>query len=167
MKRYYVIKPDPDCYEYLNPLTDQPWKFALFHRRYKVENTEGLSMDAAQSLERGTGYVVVPVYAYDHSRLTVFISDSPARSYDSGKLGFAYISEYVLEREYGSMAQAIEALNALLVEYTAYINGEVWMYEIVEEQVCNLGHTHSEAIDGCGGFLDRDECERQAKGALK
>lgn len=98
--------------------------------------------------------VLLPLYLYDHSGLT--ISTAPfSCPWDSGQVGWIYASSDTIRKEYGnadreSMATAERVLRGEVEAYDHYLQGDSWYYRLYEA---------GEEIDCCGGFLgDVEKC---------
>ena len=104
--------------------------------------------------------VLLPLYLYDHSGIT--ISTRPfSCQWDSGQIGFIYVtkervrSSYGVKRISGALRTIVEAcLKAEVEEYDKYLRGDVWGYEIVNED--------DEVVDSCWGFYDEAYCRKTA-----
>lgn len=106
--------------------------------------------------------LVIPVHAYEHSGITISASGKQAGwdSFDSGQLGFVYVSHADIIKEYGSLdlEKAEKVLIAEVKEYDHYLCGEVYGYRIEDE--------NEEELDSCWGFLgDYEYCLEEARGS--
>lgn len=107
-----------------------------FHRRYSLGDKHGLSLPDALKLENSKDVVSLPLYLYDHSGIT--ISHAPfACPWDSGKVGFIYVTKENIRKEYGVKAvtkatreKVIKVLIGEIREYNSYLTGDVW--DVVE-----------------------------------
>jgi hypothetical protein len=77
----------------MKDMHQSPYKLALFHRVYELENTDGITMDEAAMIANDPTYWSIPVYGYDHSGFWI----SPDiefywwhYAWDGGQLGIAY-----------------------------------------------------------------------------
>jgi hypothetical protein len=132
-----------------------------FHNRYglgdKTELRSG-QFDGWQSLadylkEEEEAVIILPLYLIDHSGISMRcgqdFSDCDPGHWDSGQVGFIWISKEKMKSEYGNCGQiaqqkAMKCLEAEVEMYSAYIEGDVWMYSIEDED--------GESVGGCGGF---------------
>lgn len=102
--------------------------------------------------------LVLPIYMYDHSGIT--ISTSPfSCKWDSGQLGFIYVPHRSIQDEYGvvdkeSIAKATDVIQSEVQIYDAYLKGEVYGY------VLDNG-------DSCWGFYSIDEAKESAEAELR
>jgi len=95
-------------------------------------------------------YIIIPLYLYDHSGIT--ISCSPfSCSWDSGQIGFIYISKAKVREEYGwknitsnRNSQIVKYLNTEVKTYDDYLTGSVYGFEILSAD--------GESVDSCGGY---------------
>ncbi len=107
-------------------------------------------------------YIMLPVYLYDHSGIA--ISTSPfSCPWDSGQVGFIYVSYADIRKEYSCKKvtkairrKVIETLEAEAKTYDSYLRGEVYGFQVLDED--------GDAIDSCYGFYgDLDYCLQEAR----
>lgn len=153
--------PREDC--------DNATVFAFFHNRYRLGD-EGHGLRAAQFAGWGQmkdhitktikPVYITPVYLYDHSGIT--ISSTPfVCPWDSGQIGFAWITREKLAECFGSfprLTQRLKERSKNIVEeslrtYDQYLTGDVYGF-IVEEPCNECGTWHK--TDSCWGFYGRD-----------
>lgn len=96
--------------------------------------------------ERGA-YLIYPLSIYDHSGVTIFIGP-PRDQWDSGQVGFVYVTKDDILHEYGEVTPETEARAKQVIEgevetYDRYLRGEVYGYEIYE---------NGKFYDSCWGF---------------
>lgn len=115
--------------------------------------------------------LVIPVSAYEHGGITISASGKRAGwdSFDSGQLGFVYVSHEDIKKELGckritkkSLERAREILVAEVETYDDYLNNNVWGFRIENE--------NGEHLDSCFGFIgDWKEAGvlEEAKSSLK
>lgn len=99
-------------------------------------------------------FVSLPVYMLDHSGITINTTGFSC-PWDSGRIGFIYVSREKLEREKMTEEQARECLEGEVETYDKYLRGEV--YYFVEEEYDEETGEWVE-VDSCGGFYG-DEWE--------
>ncbi len=108
--------------------------------------------------------IILPVYIYEHSGIT--ISTSPFNDrWDSGQLGWIYASHEKVVEEYGdlseeSIKQATEYLKNEIEILDQYCTGSVYkftLYNLVECEHCK--HVDEVEVDSCGGFYGYDHVE--------
>lgn len=115
-------------------------------------------------------HLVIPVYAYEHGGITIKAGGKGVGwdSFDSGQLGFIYVSHDKIRKEYQvkRLTKSIleKAKNCLLAEvqlYDDYLTGNVWGYQVLDQD-----NNH---LDSCYGFFGdsgRDDAADQAKGFI-
>lgn len=104
-------------------------------------------------------YVVLPLYLYDHSGITISTT-SFSCPWDSGQIGFIYVSREKIRSEYGVKRvskKKIETICGYLkseVEtYDQYLRGDVFGYQL--QKVDDCGCVLDE-LDSCFGFYGDD-----------
>lgn len=97
--------------------------------------------------------IVMPLFLYDHSGIT--ISTSRTCRWDSGQVGFMYITKREAVKEWGNKKftkaveeKAIACMEAELKEYDNYLRGDVYGYRILDE--------NGDEIDSLWGFYGYD-----------
>jgi hypothetical protein len=137
---------------------------ACWTRRYRlgdIQPTEDPE-NYLEGLDEGT--VVLPLYLYDHSGLSMSTSEFGCR-WDSGQVGFIYATPTRIKQEFGAfndetLENAKRALQNEVETYNQYLTGDVWGYEIYENKTCECcNHTTKEHIDSCWGFFGDDALE--------
>lgn len=113
-------------------------------------------------------YIILPVYKYEHGQVAYstvsFVGRAHHAEWDSGQVGWIYVSKAKVRREYGwhritqSRQEFIKnLLKGEVEDYSCYANGAVYAYQIVD--------IFGDVLDFCGGFYDMDECLEEGKGA--
>lgn len=139
-----------------------------------ISNYEGsYDLESAFEALSKAPCVMCPLYLYDHSGIT--ISTSPfSCPWDSGQVGFVYISYEILAKECGikdagpgwepnnehlQIASAI--IKGEVSAYDDYLTGNVWQYRITK----GVGEDeNTECASYCGGFVgNREYCIEAAK----
>lgn len=101
------------------------------------------------------------VFLMDHSGLSV--KTKPFNdSWDSGRIGFVYVTKeklitHGLLKEGEEMTEELKEnlpnyIEGQIETWNDYLTGNVWGYQLVKKEKCNLGHEHEEVIDSCWGF---------------
>jgi hypothetical protein len=159
----YRIEQDDNAQ---NPRTefDNIGKMYCWHSRYNLGDKHNYESpeDFQESDEYKNAAVILPLYLYDHSGIT--ISARPfSCPWDSGQVGYIFVDTPTIRKEWGKGKKAIEkARKYLLAEvetYDQYLTGDVWGY-IVEDD--NGNH-----LDSCWGFYGEEYCKQEAKSALQ
>lgn len=161
----YTIEIEQDDFA-VNPLED--WdgnvKYALFHKRYKLQNDTDLHTPDYNSwgefekvlIKKYKTLAILPIYMYDHSNITINTTGFSCR-WDSGQIGFAFINKECLkEWGYKSRKGYEKATKCTLEEdiisnvelYADYLSGSVYMF--------NIKDLNGEDVNNCAGFYGYD-----------
>lgn len=141
---------------YIKAAGGEEWgeqKYENLMEKYDVwpltsQQIQELSQALMAGIEKG--YVVLPVYLYDHKGLAVSTTDFNDR-WDSGQVGIIFVSHEKIKEEYE--VDFIEPILRLQVEerlkeevelYDAYLHGECYCYELYKD---------GDLLDSCGGFF--------------
>lgn len=104
-------------------------------------------------------YLIKPLYLYDHGGITIS-TGSFSCPWDSGQVGYIYMTPATIAHEWGGDRQKAEAcLDAEVNEYDQYIRGDVWGYTILGEDGEDMGRLD----DSCWGFFGQEYCIEEAK----
>lgn len=139
-----------------------------FHSRYNLGDIDhGYKSTDFESwkelkdhLESKGAVVILPLYLYDHSGITMSTTPFGDR-WDSGQVGFIYITKDKILSEYGNTdPETIDKVTKYLENevktYDQYLTGEIYGFEIVKIESCNYGHNHETIEDSCHGFYGDD-----------
>lgn len=145
-----------------------------FHRRYelgdkhdfKPEDFNGWDDLEAQLYDHEDAQVVLPLYLYDHSGITMSTNSFNCR-WDSGQVGFIYAeqgslkdwSEEHKQKYHPNMTDEqilTKILKSEVAVYDQYLTGDVYAYVLYKITKCGLGHEHKEVEDSCCGFYGLD-----------
>ena len=139
-----------------------------FHGRYNLGDEHNFNPEDYNSfdemekaVEKQFDAVVLPLYLYDHSGIT--ISTSPFSStWDSGQVGFIAISKEKARNEYDWKVinkKRKELLTTYLENevktYDQYLRGDIFGYEILNSE--------DEIEDSCWGFYGEESAIEDAK----
>ena len=141
------------------------------HRRYTLGD-EQLEADRFESwqevkddlVNNEHAVVVLPLYLYDHSGITMYTSgDTRYRqheAWDSGQVGFIYVTREKVREEYGTagkanIAKAEQVLRGEIETYDQFLRGEVYYAEVIGED--------GEVVESCGGLYGYDAAEEFVK----
>jgi hypothetical protein len=99
-------------------------------------------------------YVALPLYLFDHSGIT--ISTKPfSCPWDSGKLGYIYVSKEKIYEEYGwkvitqkRRELILKYLQSEVNVFDDYVSGNVYCFEIIDKD--------GNVVDSCAGFFGTD-----------
>lgn len=144
---------------------------ACFHRRYTLgdkdipfssDDFNGWNEMEEYILKSLDAAVVLPLYLYDHSGITMNTTGFSCR-WDSGQVGFIYITKDKIMKEYGvkrirrQLKEKVEKMLVNEVEvYDQYLIGDVYGFQILKITKCDEGHIHETHEDSCSGFYGDD-----------
>lgn len=145
-----------------------------FHKRYSLGDKTDLRSDAfngwgevEKHLRKELGAVLVAaLYLYDHSGLRMkigsFIGHAQHAEWDSGQVGFIYVTREALLKEHSAkritkkmLAQAQKNMEGEVETYDQYLSGQVYGYIVEDED--------GEHLDSCWGFYGYEYCLEEAK----
>lgn len=109
--------------------------------------------------------VILPLFLYDHSGITMNTTGFSCR-WDSGQVGFIFISKEKIRKEYGVKRiskKMLDRVKGYLVgeieTYDQYLVGDVYGYRITDTET-------NEELDSCWGFYGSDYCMEEGKGIV-
>jgi hypothetical protein len=149
-----------------------------WHRRSNLGDEQVRPGEHADSLEgfekwlvqERKARVVLPIYIYEHSGITVTARYEvylryPDKQWDAGQVGFIYVTADDIRREYGVKritkkveAKAREVLQAEVDVYDQHLTGDVYGYIVKDEA--------GEHVDSCWGFFGLKYAREEAQAAL-
>ena len=155
------IEQDPNP---MNPRTeyDNLGTMICCHKRYNLgdkhsyKHSDYNSWDEfINAVEKNEGPIVwLPIYMYDHSGITINTTGFSC-PWDSGQLGFIYITKEKVRKEYGwkviskkRLEKIKEYLRGEVETYDDFITGSVYGYEVKDAK--------GEEVDSCWGFFGSD-----------
>lgn len=155
----------------LDPRTDFDnfGTMVCFHSRYLLgDKDHGIDKSNFESWEEVEAHIMkkaavcLPLYLYDHSGLRIKIRSFNGllpqghAEFDSGQVGFIFITKEKLRKEFGIkritkdvLEKAEENLYAEVETYDSYLTGNIYRYCITDEKGDN--------VDDCGGFIGDPE----------
>ena len=107
-------------------------------------------------------YCISPLYLFDHSGLSISMSDFRDR-WDSGQVGWVYVSHEQIKKEFGAVTpETIEKAETLLrgetERYDCYLSGQCYGFRFYKDGA---------ETDSCWGFLGQlDEIQDDIEGYL-
>lgn len=135
-----------------------------WHSRYTLgdKNPYATVEDFRQDINDKT-HVILPLYLYDHSGLRISTTGFSCR-WDSMQVGYIAISFKKIKEEYSvnKISKSLKDKVIRLLEgeveiYDLYLRGEVYGFEIIEEEICeHCQHVTEKVIDSCYGFYGED-----------
>jgi hypothetical protein len=139
---------------------------AIFHRRYNFGDEVDFKSDDFNNWSEMGEYinkdldaaVCIPIYMYDHSGITINC-DGFACPWDSGQVGYIYVSRQKLKDEYGvkrissvMLERAEKALRREVHLMDQYITGDVYGFQVIKRYLNTDGEIQEDIIDSCSGF---------------
>jgi len=154
---------------------DNLGKMVCLHRHYNLGDTHSFKESDFSSwnelkelLEKEEdAKVILPLYLFDHSGLSISCSSRQFRMADSagwdwGQVGFIYATRKSILETFNCkrlskrlLDEAKEILIGEVKVYDQYLTGDVWGF-IIEDD-------NGEEIESCWGFFGYDNCELEAK----
>ncbi len=151
-----------------NPESPREWDnicvFHVAHRNYGFgdENyNDSESIHEAQRVAIRAGDIVLPLYMYEHSGITISLSPFSCR-WDSGQVGFVQIPRKKMIEEFGKKIftpalkkRALKIAEGEVKTLDCYIRGEVFGYIIDDGDG-----------DCCWGYYDVKDAMEEAEGII-
>jgi hypothetical protein len=139
---------------------------ACWHRRYNLGDVQPKEDPAEWFKENAPeGSVVLPLYLYDHSGLTMS-TGSFGDKWDSGQVGWIVATPEAIRKNFmvkritkAIRARAEEVLRSEVATYDDYLTGNVWGYTLDVSEACEACGSKvpkSEGSDSCWGFIGSD-----------
>lgn len=122
---------------------------------------EDMKFDELYSLIEEKGTIIKTLYLYDHSGLTISTGSFSCR-WDSGPVGYIYMTKETQEKEGWTPEQADKYLEGEVKTYDDYLTGNVYGYQIENPD--------GDETDSCWGYFGDPEekggCIDEAKSAI-
>lgn len=156
---------------------DNLGKMVCFHGRYNLgdkhdydhRDYSGWDEQKEAIIKNEDVCVILPLYLYDHSGITMSTSPFSCR-WDSGQVGWVFVSKKKVREEYSVkritekvIEKVTKVLKGEVETYDQYLTGDVYGYEIYEVTTCSEGHEHETIIDSCWGYYGTSECLSEAE----
>jgi hypothetical protein len=153
---------------------DNMGTMVTWHRRYTLGDKQP-SCDPSEWLNdylaAHPDAVVLPLYLYDHSGITMRTT-SFSCPWDSGQVGYIVVSTEKLKHEFGwknmtkaRRQQAIEILEHEVKIYDQWLTGDVYWYVI--DELDDDGLVIDSGVESCGGYYSREDCEKDAQAMVE
>ena len=164
----------PRCWDNLG-------KMICFHSRYNLGDKHdydhldynGWDEQKNAIIKNENVCVILPLYLYDHSGITISTSPFSCR-WDSGQIGWICVSKEQVRKEYNVkritkeiIEKVTKVLEGEVETYDQYLTGDVYGYKIFKVSKCELGHEHKEELDSCWGYYGEDDCMTEAEGIVQ
>jgi hypothetical protein len=169
--RELACEHDDDLEEYIDRLEgevgDKLYDRAMDHGRKGWESCTAYAdrfirkrIDSRIESALDAGYVILPLYLYDHSGITIS-TGSFSCMFDSGQVGWIVCDKDTIEKEWaGNRDLAEKCLRAEVAVYDDYLTGNVWGYIAEEREVMDCWDLDDnegwETTDSCWGFYGSD-----------
>lgn len=152
-----------------------------FHRRYGLgdeheyrhQDYNGWDEMKEAIIKNEKVGVILPLYLYDHSGITMNTTGFSC-GWDSGQVGFIFISKEKIRKEYGikritkEWIEKIEGyLKGEVETYDQYLRGDIFGYRVYKVTECSLGCEHEEELDSCWGYYGEESCLDEAESIVK
>lgn len=136
-----------------------------FHNSYQLgdkhdQDAQDFKKWIGKEIDEGR-VIGLPLYLYDHSGITM--STKPfSCHWDSGQVGWIYVSKEDVVKEYGDFSEATQAkvlryLQGEVETYDQYLMGDIYGF-VLEGPVCDKCESDGsrEDIESCWGFYGDD-----------
>ena len=152
----YRLKIEHDC----DPQSPREWDnlgtMVCWHRNYNLGD-EQPSEDPQEYIDALAPHISLPLYLYDHGGITMS-TGSFACPWDSGQVGFIYVSIAKVKAEYGwkvltakRRKQIEQYLRNEVQTYDHYLTNNVYGFTVEQWDGVEWGHE-----DSCWGFFGDD-----------
>ena len=167
VRTYYDNYPtDPRSWDNLGTMV-------CFHKRHDLGDTTDYRSqdydawgDLRNDIEENEGEVIIlPLFLYEHGGSTIRTSPFGCQ-FDSGQVGFIYVSKDKIEKEGIDESKVIEYLENEVETYDKFLRGECFGYKVFKIKICSLGHKHEEEVESCFGYYDEDDCMTDGVGMV-
>lgn len=127
---------------------------------------ETADYETLQELANDPKHIVLPVYMYDHSGVTINTTGFSC-PWDSGQVGVIYCTKEKAVYEFGKKLctkkvreAAIRCMQGEVESVDDYLTGNVWGYRVLDAD--------GEELDACWGFVgDEEYCRSEGESAAE
>jgi hypothetical protein len=157
------------------------------HKRYhlgdeqiKSANFNGWDEIEEYLVKERHAVVILPLYLFDHSGITISTSSERFRAcdgagWDWGRVGFIYATAEKVKKEYGDKPDAVERatkyLEGEVKTYDDFLTGNVYGVSVTKADKCDHDVDHREHVDDCWGLVGfeyaKEEAQRMLDEAVK
>jgi hypothetical protein len=167
-----------DIIQDTDPESPRTWDnlgtMVCFHSRYNLgdkhdynhNDYSGWEEMKDDIIKRENVGVILPLFLYDHSGITMNTTGFSCR-WDSGQVGFIFISKEKIRGEYGVKRVSKKMLNRVegylvgeVETYNQYLTGDVYGYRITDTET-------DEELDSCWEFYGSDYCMEEGKSIVE
>ncbi len=125
-----------------NPLEfhDNLWTMIFWHKRYDMGHKHNFSIDEFETFRKKEKMLCFPVYAYDHSGISISVNRNYPYNcpWDSGQLGYIYVTYKKLWDEYRkkkisktTIEKAIKIMHGEIETYNDFLTGNCYVLHYV------------------------------------
>jgi hypothetical protein len=135
-----------------------------WHRRYSLgDHHDFCDPQAFAAAVRERDAIILPLYLFDHSGLSISTASSAFRAcdpagWDWGQVGYIYVEKARVRWAFGAKhltsrvrARVEDQLRGEVATYDQYLRGQVYGFNLSDRQT-------GEVIDSCWGFYGDDPC---------
>lgn len=132
-----------------------------WHRRYDLADKHAPKHIDPQDFDPNEYPICLPVWMYEHSGIALSCGSRTgqfADRWDSGQLGWIYVTRETLLREYSAkrltkriLERAEAVLRSEIEEYSKYVEGQCYGYTIRAE--AGTAELDADEEDSCWGFI--------------
>jgi hypothetical protein len=169
--RELAFEADDDLQEFVERLEEDVWE--RLYARAAYNGCSGYTernayadkfirkrVDARIEAALSAGYVILPLYLYDHSGITMNTGGFSC-GWDSGQVGWIVCDQSTIDKEFdGDRDKAEKCLEAEVEVYDHYISGNVWGFIAEQREVADGAELDDdegwEDVDSCWGFYGDD-----------
>jgi hypothetical protein len=125
-------------------------------------------VDLWTAVQRCEDIISFPLYLYDHSGITIRMSTPFDCKWDSGQVGYIFITMEKARSEFSTptntndawvLSMAESCLDRETETYDKYLTGDIWGY-VVED-------SDGETLDSCWGYFGLDDAIEQGREGAK
>lgn len=129
---------------------------ACYNKRYTLgDDKQYEDAYALREYLEGGDALYLPIYMYDHGGIALSTNSFDCL-WDSGLLGYIYVSRDKVKAEGLTEEKALAILKGEVDTYDDYVQGKVYGYKVFNDE--------GEELDSCWGFIgDMDHCEKEAE----
>jgi len=137
--------------------------FHIAHRNYMFGDknyNSSVNIKAAERRAKRDGDIVLPLYIYDHSGITISLSPFSCR-WDSGQVGFVQVPRKKMIEEFGKKiftpalkARALEIAKGEVETLDCYVRGEVFGYVVDDDDSCWGYYSVEDALNEAKSIVD-------------
>lgn len=159
-----------------DPQSPRDWdnlgKMVCWHNRYNLGDEQPTEDPEDFLKELGDKIVILPLFLYDHSGITMKTSAFNCR-WDSGQVGYIYATNEDIIKEYGDVTEKTiekvkKILDAEVKTYDQYLTGDVYGFILEEKNQCeSCKNIEWKNIDSCWGFFGMDHLKESLKDQLE